>query len=92
MKWRYVHDWAKAEASLLLQGPLDPDRVSLRVLLCRSCDWIDPSPDEKEIGWCRKCGCAKSDRSTIARKATMPGARCPISRWEQAERRSQAEC
>lgn len=82
---------ARAEASLLLHGPLPADRVSLRLLLCRSCERLLPGTEE-EVGHCGACGCPRSARAALARKATMPAARCPLGRWEAAEARSRPGC
>lgn len=73
-------DWAKAEASLLTQGPLPDDAYAARVAACRACDQFDPR-EAPQVGWCKACGCGQNARAEMTIKGRMPAANCPLDKW-----------
>ena len=73
--------WAKAEASALLSSVTDAAYES-RVAACIACEHRDTSGCEgEEIGWCKACGCGRTAAAELSRKARLPRATCPASRW-----------
>lgn len=74
--------WAKAEASLALQGPVSDEILAVRKAACASCPELATETDPKdEIGFCRACGCGTGARAALSVKLTMPAATCPRQRW-----------
>ena len=73
--------YVRAEASLLVSGPLDPAAVSLRLAQCLDCTARVPS---EQVGFCSACACPHWRRSELSVKATMPAATCPLDRWAKA--------
>lgn len=75
-------DWAKAEASLALHGPVSDEILAVRTAACRSCPELATETNPKdEIGFCRACGCGTGARAALSVKLTMPEAKCPRQRW-----------
>lgn len=75
-------DWARAEASLALQGPVDPERFDARKAACLSCPELATNTEPKdEIGFCKACGCGTGARAALSVKLTMPEAKCPKNLW-----------
>ena len=73
--------YVRAEASLLVSGPLDPHAVALRLAQCMDCSARVPSA---QVGFCSACRCPHWRRSELSVKATMPAATCPLDRWAKA--------
>ena len=84
-----IASWAKAEASLLLRGPLELEQVDARLSECRACDQradeIDGAQDAGGVGFCNACGCGGNKRAALSVKATMPDATCPLKKWPIVE-------
>lgn len=78
---RGAMSYVRAEASLLVRGPLDPAAVSLRLAQCMDCTARVPS---EQVGFCSACRCPHWRRSELGVKATMPAAICPRDRWAKA--------
>lgn len=76
--------YAKAEASLLMKGPVSPEVFEGRKSTCMGCEHraTDAQPPD-EIGYCKKCGCGVSVRARLTVKLTMPDATCPLSKWPE---------
>jgi len=72
--------WAKAEMSAII-SKLPDDKYEARMSACRACNSLDPLP-EPQVGYCKACGCGRSARAELTVKGRMPGARCPLKRWE----------
>jgi hypothetical protein len=78
--------WAKAEASLLTEGPVSPEILASRLEACRGCERLDTEAvSEGQVGWCRACGCGRNARAELTIKATMPKAKCPENKWPAAD-------
>lgn len=73
--------WAKAEASLLIQGPLPDADYEHRIAQCLACPMLDRHPDQNKIGWCKACGCGRKDRAELTVKGRMPKSTCPKGKW-----------
>lgn len=73
--------WAKAEVSLVWNGPLPDEEVEQRLAVCRSCKELDPSADSGKLGWCKACGCGRNARAELTVKGRMPKAKCPLDLW-----------
>lgn len=76
-----VTNYIKAEASVIIDGPLAPEAVALRLAQCRACPALRPAETAEMVGYCSACGCPDWRRSALAVKATMPAAKCPLLRW-----------
>lgn len=77
-------DWAAAEASLALEGPVPEPVHAARLDKCLKCPQLvnsDERPDA--VGWCAACGCGTGARSALSVKLTMPAAKCPRGEWHQ---------
>jgi hypothetical protein len=75
-------DWARAEASLALEGPVPEPVYLARLDKCVKCPQLvnsDENPDA--VGWCAACGCGTKARAALSVKLTMPAARCPRQEW-----------
>lgn len=77
--------YAKAEASLILEGPLPEEEYQARISACRACPHLDPSTEDSAVGWCKSCGCGKNVRAELTVKARMPAAKCPIGKWPRKD-------
>lgn len=74
--------WLKAEASLVVDGPVSPEVFAVRRQACESCPELATDTDPKDdIGFCRACGCGTGARAALTVKLTMPAATCPKQRW-----------
>ena len=71
--------YAKAEVSRIVQGPLSPEQVAARLAACRSCEHREVVEGKGEF--CGKCGCGHRKRAELTIKATMPAATCPLGKW-----------
>jgi hypothetical protein len=69
--------WAKAEASALVQSLTD-QQIEARIAACLACEHRDAG---EPVGWCKRCGCGRSAAAELSRKARLPAAACPASRW-----------
>lgn len=72
--------YVRAEASLLILGPVSRETFETRKIACMSCDHRVES-DGDSIGYCGVCGCGSRKRAMLTIKATMPFATCPLKRW-----------
>ena len=72
--------YAKAEASRAVQGPLPAEKVEARLAACRTCEHRE-QVEEREF--CTKCGCGRRKRAELTIKATMPAAKCPLGKWDK---------
>lgn len=80
-------DWAAAEASLALGGPVPDEVHAMRLARCVKCPQLvnsDENPDA--VGWCAACGCGTGARAALSVKLTMPAAKCPRGEWGKFER------
>ena len=73
-------EYAKAEYSRII-APLDPQIAADRIEVCKSCEFLAPSPELGKVGYCKSCNCPRWSRSEITVKATMPAATCPRNKW-----------
>ena len=74
--------YVRAEASLVIQGPVEPSVRVARLAACMSCSERAPSTSgDEEVGYCRACGCGDWKRARLTVKATMPKATCPRGKW-----------
>ena len=72
--------YARAEASLVLEGPASPETQEARREACRACperEAVEGDP----LGFCRACGCGRNPRARLTVKLTMPKATCPRNLW-----------
>lgn len=69
--------WAKAEASVIV-GEITQEEIDARIAACLACEHRDAG---HPIGWCKRCGCGRSPAAELSRKARLPAATCPASRW-----------
>ena len=76
--------WAKAEASLRLEGPVLPQVFEARAASCRGCPAREEHPDDP-IGYCKECGCGHSPRARLSVKLRMPAATCPREIWKPSK-------
>jgi hypothetical protein len=81
--------YAKAEASLLVKGPVGVDELVRRLETCNACDHLKRAEEPGKLGWCTKCGCGEKSRAELTVKGRMPAASCPFGLWrnEEAPRR-----
>jgi hypothetical protein len=82
---RKAMSYAKAEASLLVQGPVGDDQYQARVAECLKCPHLKKSEEPGQIGWCKACGCGSSARAELTVKARMPKAKCPVNSWPEGD-------
>lgn len=74
--------WARAEASLALEGPVSPEILEARTAACRACPELATETEPRDaIGFCKACGCGTGARAALSVKLTMPASTCPKSRW-----------
>lgn len=76
-----IKQYAKAEASLLLNGAVDEEVYEARISLCKSCEHIIQSDDP--VGHCNECGCGTRKRAGLTVKGKMPEATCPKNKWKK---------
>ena len=77
-----VARYAKAEASMIVQGKVSLPVYEARKAACVGCDarvLSNKLPDE--LGYCRECGCGVSERARLTVKLWMPEATCPRKAW-----------
>lgn len=74
-------EYAKAEASLVLQGPVSLEVIGQRKAACDGCEGCDKRAEEE--WYCNRCGCPKWKRSQLQVKWEMPAATCPLGKWPQ---------
>lgn len=77
-----VMQWAKAEASLVLEGPVSSEVFIRRLETCNGCEQLERASDPLLLGWCKACGCGKNKRAELTVKGRMPKATCPLNAWE----------
>jgi hypothetical protein len=80
-----VAQYAKAEASTIVEGKVSLPVYDARKAACVGCDarvLSNKLPDE--LGYCRACGCGVSERSRLTVKLWMPSATCPRDMWKPA--------
>ena len=77
--------WAKAEASLVTEGPLDDERYQKRIDTCMGCPRLEKATEPDKVGWCKSCGCGRSVRAELTVKARMPKATCPVNAWDKGD-------
>jgi hypothetical protein len=77
-------DWARAEASLMRQGPVSLPVLQERVRQCHDCPQRMPDPSGQSLGWCNSCGCGTRQRATLDIKLTMPAVSCPLGKWGES--------
>jgi hypothetical protein len=70
----------RAEASMILDGPLRDEAFQSRIKACKECTELDPLP-EPLVGHCKRCGCGNGGRAELTVKGRMPKATCPLNRW-----------
>lgn len=75
-------NWLAAESSKVLSGPVEPGVYEARISSCLKCEHLEQLPAPK-VGYCKRCGCGKNQRSELTVKATMPAATCPLGLWEK---------
>lgn len=76
--------WAKAEASLQLEGPVLPQVFEARAASCKACPAREEHKDDP-IGYCSECGCGHNPRARLTVKLTMPAATCPRETWKPSK-------
>jgi hypothetical protein len=76
--------YAAAEVSRVVLGPLPPDEVESRLAACRSCEHLQVVDGKGEF--CGQCGCGHRRRAELSIKATMPRASCPLGKWGTAKK------
>lgn len=74
-------DWAKAEKSLMVQGPVSLAVLNERMSLCMECPSRRKDPSGNSPGWCDSCGCGARERARLDVKLTMPDIVCPQGKW-----------
>lgn len=80
-------DWAAAEASLALEGPVPEEVHAMRLAKCVKCPHLVNSGENPDaVGWCAACGCGTGARAALSVKLTMPAAKCPKGEWGKFER------
>jgi len=74
--------WLKAEASLVIHGPVSSEVFEARKSQCMACPEraTDTDPPD-EIGFCKACGCGTRARAALTVKLTMPAVSCPLKKW-----------
>jgi uncharacterized paraquat-inducible protein A len=73
--------YAKAEASRVLQGPVSLEVIGQRKAACDGCEGCDKRAEGE--WYCNRCGCPKWKRSQLQVKWEMPAATCPLGKWPQ---------
>jgi len=76
-----VSDYARAEASKLVSGPVGLPILEARRAACEGCEGCDKKAEGE--WYCDKCGCPKWDRSRLQVKWEMPAATCPLGKWPE---------
>ena len=76
-----VANYAKAEASLIMQGSVDDEIYNGRIETCKKCSYLIKSDDP--IGHCNDCGCGTRKRAGLTVKCKMPEAKCPKDKWKK---------
>jgi rRNA maturation endonuclease Nob1 len=68
------------ELSNIKDGKVSNKVFTYRKNICMEC----PSNikfDEKELGFCKSCGCGANPRARLDVKLTVAGAECPLNKW-----------
>lgn len=78
---RKAASYLKAEASMLVNGPVGEDEYMARVAECLKCPQLQKSVEPEQMGWCKACGCGQARRAELTVKARMPKAKCPAGLW-----------
>lgn len=73
--------WVKAEASMVLQGPLSDASYEARIAICNGCDALEKAVEPDKVGFCKACGCGHNVRAELTIKGRMPAAKCPRNLW-----------
>ena len=73
--------YAKAEASRVIQGPVSLEVIGQRKAACDGCEGCDKRAEGE--WYCDRCGCPKWKRSQLQVKWEMPAATCPLGKWPQ---------
>lgn len=73
--------YAKAEASMIVRGPLDDSEYAARIAHCLECKHLDKPAGHDRVGWCGACGCGRKVRAELTIKGRMPKATCPKGKW-----------
>ena len=73
--------YAKAEASRVLHGPVSLEVIGQRKAACEGCEGCDKRAEGE--WYCDRCGCPKWKRSQLQVKWEMPAATCPLGKWPQ---------
>lgn len=74
-------EYAKAEASRVLHGPVSLEVIGQRKAACEGCEGCDKRAEGE--WYCDRCGCPKWKRSQLQVKWEMPAATCPLGKWPQ---------
>lgn len=77
-------DWARAEASLAIEGPVPAEVFEERRAKCCGCaSLVNSGENPDAVGWCGACGCGTGARAALSVKLTMPAAKCPKGQWSE---------
>ncbi|MCA9296002.1 MAG: hypothetical protein KC983_05780 [Phycisphaerales bacterium] len=78
-----LKQYARAEWSLLRNGPVADDVLEERRAHCRACP-ANLERGEDDLGFCDDCGCGKRERARLGLKTQMPATECPRGRWAES--------
>lgn len=73
--WQFV----RAVTSLITKKRLSATAYEMRIEACLGCPELQRG---NPLGHCKACGCGKRKLAELTIKANMPGAKCPLGKWD----------
>lgn len=73
--WQFV----QSVLSLITKRRLSTTEYEMRLEACLGCPQLEKGPP---LGHCKACGCGKRKMAELTIKANMPGAKCPLGKWD----------
>lgn len=73
--WQFV----RAVTSLITKKRLSVTAYQMRLEACLGCPELQRGTP---LGHCKACGCGKRKLAELTIKANMPGAKCPLGKWD----------
>lgn len=78
-KLRNAWQFVAAIVSLATKKRLSATAYQMRLEACLACPELQKG---QPLGHCRACGCGKRKMAELTVKANMPGAKCPLGKWD----------
>lgn len=78
---RMAVSFVRAVTSLVTQKRLSEAKYQARLVSCIGCEKLIRNPSAV-LGHCGGCGCKRTSYAELTIKANMPGAKCPLGKWD----------